>query len=49
MKFTAKEVVGIVLFIWGLATAWFAMDKRLTLLEREQRYSHGDLKPFLKE
>ena len=36
-------------FGWAMLSGWFALVNRVNLLEQEQRYSHGDLRPFLKE
>ena len=33
---------------WAIAGAWFALEKRVSVLELEQRYSHGDVREFLK-
>lgn len=36
-------------FAWGLASGWFSLEKRVTLIEERERYSHGDVTPYLKE
>lgn len=36
-------------FGWAVLSGWFSLVNRVNLLEREQQYSHGDIRPFLKE
>lgn len=42
-------VLAALAFMWSLASAWFELKQRIALLEQQQRYSHGDLSPFLEE
>ena len=32
---------------WQAAGAWFDLQHRIARLEEQQRFSHGDLSPFL--
>lgn len=36
-------------FAWTVVDAWYDLRERIALLEREQRYSHGDVRPFLED
>lgn len=42
-------IIGLLLFGWGIAAAWFGLEKRVTLLERGERYIHGDMRPYLED
>lgn len=48
-KFTLRDMLQIVGLIVALAMAWSALDKRLTVLELNQRYLHGDVSLYVKE
>ena len=34
---------------WSAASAWFDLKERVALLEREQQYSHGDVRPYMEK
>ena len=41
--------LSVLALAWSLTSGWFSLEKRVTLLEQEQRFSHGDVRPFLQE
>lgn len=42
--FLALAVVGL---LWQATAAWFGLQQRVTLLEREEQYNHGDVSRYL--
>lgn len=52
MRLSLSQVVAILSIVAALfaaGRAWEQHEQRIRALERAQQYSHGDLKPFLKE
>lgn len=51
-KLSVAQIVGLLAIISALfaaGRAWEQHEQRILALEKAQRYSHGDMTPFLKE
>lgn len=45
--------LAVISFAWttveGVVDAWYDLRQRVALLEQQQKFSHGDLRPFLED
>ncbi|MEQ1910241.1 MAG: hypothetical protein ABMA15_15550 [Vicinamibacterales bacterium] len=41
--------LAVLSFAWSVVDDWYDLRQRVALLEQQQKFSHGDLRPFLED